>query len=405
MIFRCLFLINSLLLSSLVFAEPLLSPVEEKFLKRHWTEIIPLQGKAPSTFSELEKSLSPQSCGTCHPKQLKDWQTSLHCKAMGPGVFGQLVDMVNSDPDTTKICWSCHSPLTEQQDKQLITIDDREVWQSNKQFNPSLQQQGLVCVACHVRQHQIFGPVKSSTTHSAKRKPAHNGFTAQTAFSKSGFCRSCHQFSANDYSLNGKLVENTYNEWKESQYAKSGVQCQSCHMPNRKHLWQGIHNLEMVKKGVDISIVIANKSLTKGDSINASIIIANTGVGHYFPTYVTPRVIVRAKLVNALGQLIIGTEQEAIIARGVTLDLSQELYDTRIAPNDSRTISYQQLLTEDNLSLQVEVIVEPDYFYALFYTSKLATDDISERGRTLLKKALHDAKQSSFSLYKSITPL
>jgi len=63
------------------------------FLRRHWSRPIPPQGKPPARWSQVEASLLPESCGTCHPTQLADWKESLHARSMGPGVKGQLVEL------------------------------------------------------------------------------------------------------------------------------------------------------------------------------------------------------------------------------------------------------------------------------------------------------------------------
>src|SRR5207249_4863664 len=80
----------------------------------------------------------------------------------------------------------------------------------------------------------------------------HNGVTRTPAFLRSEFCQSCHQFTPEGFALNGKLLENTYAEWKASRFAREGVQCQDCHMPDRRHLWRGIHDPEMVRSGLTI---------------------------------------------------------------------------------------------------------------------------------------------------------
>ena len=69
---------------------------------------------APARFSPLERSLSPASCGTCHPDQFRDWQSSVHAKSMGPGISGQLAEMIKSEPAAARSCFTCHAPLAEQ---------------------------------------------------------------------------------------------------------------------------------------------------------------------------------------------------------------------------------------------------------------------------------------------------
>ena len=47
--------------------------------------------------------------------------------------------------------------------------------------------------------------------------------------------------------------------------------------------------------------------------------VENTRVGHAFPTYVTPRVVLSAELVDQAAQIIAGSRRELVIA-SVTLD-------------------------------------------------------------------------------------
>ncbi len=90
-----------------------LSRAEREFLEHHWRRPVPPQGPAPARFSPIETSLAPASCGVCHPTQFADWQTTIHSRSMGPGVAGQLADMVAGDPASVLDCLTCHAPLGE----------------------------------------------------------------------------------------------------------------------------------------------------------------------------------------------------------------------------------------------------------------------------------------------------
>jgi len=373
------------------------SAAEARFLERHWPEHLPLQGEAPAHFPALESSLEADACGRCHTQQYQDWQTSLHSRSMGPGVLGQLVEMDNRDPESADMCRSCHTPLAEQH---RLRYDLPGAPQENSHYDPALQRQGLVCAGCHVRQHQRFGPPRRDDpeqTGKINGALPHDGFTATTAFANSAFCSRCHQFQEGERALNGKLIENTYREWQESRYAKQGVHCQDCHMPGRRHLWRGIHDPEMVRGGVTVDVELPAREYRVGEFMEASITITNTGVGHYFPTYITPQVMVRGYLVDEQGARLPGTLQEAVIGRALSMDLQQELYDTRIAPDDFVTISYRQKLPAHALQFKVEIIVEPDHFYKRFFQSMLSNGG-GGKGRKLLQKALDNTRQSTFVL-------
>jgi hypothetical protein len=81
------------------------------FLKMHWEVPIPLQGKPPADWSESEASLAPETCGGCHPAQFKDWKTTIHGRAVGPGLLGQTPALLREEPATAKVCYTCHAPL------------------------------------------------------------------------------------------------------------------------------------------------------------------------------------------------------------------------------------------------------------------------------------------------------
>ena len=166
----------------------------------------------------------------------------------------------------------------------------------------------------------------------------HAGWRVEKTFSDSRFCAACHQFEADGPSLNGKPLENTFEEWRVSRYAKEGRTCQSCHMPDRRHLWRGIHDPEMVKSG----LTIETSAAPANDRVRAELLIANTGVGHAFPTYVTPRVHVEIGQEDGRGRVIAATVERHLIARDVSLDLTEERADTRLMPDEKRRYAYDK---------------------------------------------------------------
>src|SRR6058998_2503565 len=310
----------------------------QEFLGRHWRRPLVPQGPPLARFSTLEASLRPEACGSCHPAQLADWTTSLHARSMGPGVAGQLVEMLETDPGSALGCLTCHAPLAEQAPR----VADGARARPNPVYDGTLGPRGLVCAGCHVRGHERFGPPRrdGSLASTAPRETLpHNGVTRTPAFLKSEFCGGCHQFAPDRFALNGKLLENTYNEWKASRFAREGVQCQDCHMPERRHLWRGIHDADMVRSGLTITLVETPPHAA--GTVAARLVVENSGVGHRFPTYVTPLVLLRAELVDAAGRALAGTRVERRIGREVTLDLEREVSDTRLAPGERAELAYE----------------------------------------------------------------
>jgi hypothetical protein len=376
-------------------------PIQE-FIRRHWTQPLAPQGAPPARFSPLEASLHPESCGTCHPTQLADWRESVHAAASGPGVAGQLVEMRESDPSSAHSCLVCHAPLAEQ--SPLVARGRQLV--PNPGYDAALAGKGVPCAGCHVRRHERFGPPRrdGALASGAPRETLpHNGVTRTPAFLRAEFCRSCHQFEPDGFALNGKLLQATYDEWKVSQFARQGVQCQDCHMPDRRHRWRGIHDPDMVRSGLIITADADAERYRPGDMAVISLRVTSSRVGHAFPTYVTPRVVLSAELIDGAGQLVAGSRREQIIGREVALDLSRELFDTRLAPGKSATLTYRVKVDAPRMRARLSVIVEPDAFYVAFFETLLRQG--AGRGESQIRQALEAARRSPFSVFEREIPI
>ncbi|HEC84881.1 MAG TPA: hypothetical protein ENI48_06530 [Thioploca sp.] len=375
----------------------------QHFLDWYWDRPLAAQGHPPSTLNALEASLEPEACKRCHPSQFADWEKSRHARAMGPGVYGQILDMTE---DEYQNCLDCHAPLKEQADTLAKTrfyggikpLGGASPTQVSTPVSEHLHKKGLICSTCHLRGYQWFGPPRRPDLPpltSESRLP-HNGWNSHKAFEDSRFCAACHQFPANGYAINGKLLENTYNEWKESPQAATGQTCQSCHMPNRRHLWRGIHDPKAVRSGVDIQV--SPVKITDG-FVSTQLSMTNTATGHYFPTYVTPKIVMQAYQENKQGKLLENTLQQTIIERHLSLDLSTEYFDTRLAPGQTAILNYQAPLKPQTTTLVLIIKVEPDAFYTRLYQT-LLEEDFTDKGTTLILQALAESTASNFTLYQ-----
>ena len=374
------------------------------FLQKHWSRPLQTQGNPPAHFSPLEASLDPRACGTCHVAQFNDWKQSRHSLAMGPGIMGQLLNMPAAATEEHQDCIRCHAPLREQADSLVAALargPDKGL-RPPVDAGPALHEQGLICAACHMRGHQRYGPPRKdgSKPESGAQLP-HGGWVSEAAFGDSRFCAACHQFTNDGYALNGKLLENTYEEWRTSRHAREGRTCQSCHMPDRRHQWRGIHDAETVKSGITIEMTAAR---VKSGTVAAALSIRNTGTGHFFPTYVTPKVVAQAYQEDVRGKALPGTLQEYVIGRQVSPDLITEIADTRIAPDQQALFDYRAPLHRDTVSLAFRVRVEPDAFYTGFYRDLLKGGQAGS-GERLIRQALKDSMESAFTLYFQREPL
>jgi hypothetical protein len=371
------------------------APTVEAFLSKHWTEPMPPQGAPPATFSPLEASLSPEACGQCHTEQLAAWQTSLHSKAMGPGLRWQLTLM---DQDQGNRCLRCHAPLAEQ--KALLALEHG--WPNAPKQPPpdyveaGLGHQGLVCAACHVRGHQRFGPPPRGEV--AADTP-HGGFTVSTAFGDSRFCAHCHQFPDDGPSIAGKLMEDTYRQWLASPYAREGdgkQTCQSCHMPDRQHLWRGIHDPEMTRRAIDVSL----KLHALGDGrYEARANVRNSGAGHHFPTYMVPKVELAFYRHDAdggvfeLGRQVIGWQVDTPITR--------EIFDTRIPAGEAR--DFRQPFTAPGSGWHVELVMRvlpAEHYERINRDSLSRAEQLPAAAVPLLRHALADAVATRYELLR-----
>lgn len=359
------------------------------FLERHWSRPLPPQGAPPANWTELEASLAPEACGQCHADQYVQWQTSFHARAMGPGLMGQLRDYAADDREGHQACLRCHAPLAEQADALAAELGGNA--------SEGLHRKGLVCAACHVRQHTRHGPPRrdGSVPRPDEVLP-HAGWQPTDAFADARFCGACHQFDEDGYALEGKLLENTVVEWQASRYARDGVSCQQCHMPDRQHLWRGIHDPEMTRSGVTIETL----ATTLDDGVlNGGLRVRNTGTGHHFPTYLTPRIVFEGFQVDDQGREIADTRVEWWVARAVTLDLTEELFDSRIPADGEMELGYAMPRAASAAALQLRLRVEPDAFYTDFYRSVLESG--SGPGRAELEQALQASLASHYTLHET----
>jgi hypothetical protein len=315
----------------------------------YWQLPLAEQGAAPEGWSEVERSLEPEDCGRCHPQQYADWQTGLHAKAFSPGLVGQLV---NFEIEEAAACMECHAPLAEQRQVfELARISGR----GHMKEAQGIAASGNGCAGCHVRGRGYHGPPQrgSGLTGQSSGPSAHGGVYRTPFFESSEFCKACHQFPQ-ELEINGKPLENTYVEWQGSPQAEEGITCQGCHMPDRRHLWRGIHDPQMVAGGLDARF--------NADPERARFELESTGVGHAFPTYVTPKAVMRAVALDESGRPRPDTEVSYAIQRRVESVDGEwvERSDTRLLPGETVTLDIPWQ-GSDRVRMWLEV--HPDDFY------------------------------------------
>ncbi|MCA1804688.1 MAG: hypothetical protein LC646_04960 [Xanthomonadaceae bacterium] len=220
----------------------------------------------------------------------------------------------------------------------------------------------------------------------------------------SRFCATCHQFPDDGPSLNGKLLENTLKEWQASRHAEEGRQCQSCHMPGRRHLWRGIHDPAMVREALTTDFTL--EPLASG-RLHIQAVIRNTGAGHYFPTYLVPRVWLRLVLIDPAGRER-SLLAEQVVARDVDVWLKEERSDTRLAPDEARRLEVEiGPPPEAGWEVELRVDVAPREHYERMFATVLRNNaaDLDAEALRLLEQALAEARDARFTALRERRPL
>lgn len=368
----------------------------DRFLEKHWSEPIPPQGAPPGHFSELEASLHPGACGTCHTEQLAGWRDSLHSRTMGPGLRWQLRLM---DQAQGNRCLRCHAPLAEQ--KALVAVElgwpNAPAHEPPGYVGPDLAHQGLSCAACHVRGHTRFGP----PPRSGKPVPdqPHDGFVVSRAFQDSRFCAHCHQFPEDGPRIAGKLQEDTYQQWLASPFAKMGANaktCQTCHMPDRRHAWKGIHDPEMTRRAVQVSLDLEQIA---GTRYVAHARVRNIGAGHHFPTYMVPKVDLYFLLRSPKGD----TRElgRHVIGWSVDTGITREIADTRIPAGEARAFRQEFEAGPEGGRVELVMWVRPGEHYERIFRDSLGrAAQFPTEAVVLLKQALTEVEGKHYELLR-----
>jgi hypothetical protein len=328
-------------------------------LRQDFAHAIPFQ-KVP----EGIPSLKAADCGKCHREIYEEWKTSYHAKAFEDPFFRAYW---RKDGEVW-ICLNCHTPLENQQPELITEIPrnrvERAVKVPNPAFDPTFQQEGITCAACHVRDGVILGPFDDSVApHPTQFDPK---------FRTTEVCYRCHQVPGGPFQFYNVGPCGTFPEYEGSYFAKQrGMICQSCHMPEverpmadggpirqgRKHLWRGGHDLDQIKSAVAVQLVAEPSQPRPNTEATFVLTLINAGAGHKLPTGDPDRYFtVEFRLVDKDGRVL--KEQKHTMGRWIMWQpVILELHDNRLPPLASRDYRFRSRLPEslEGLQLQAEV--------------------------------------------------
>jgi Zn-finger protein len=290
----------------------------------------------PVSSSEFE---DPGRCRICHRDIYNQWKGSMHSNAWVDPVFQALWKMGDEETGgaVRNLCSGCHSPIGTVGEE--VTFDP-----VSGMFRASpIAEKGVQCDFCHTVKASTWrdtpttqpqngslimdpgnvkrGPYKESNS------PGHDTEYSELHTSAE-FCGSCHHVF---HPVTNFPIERTYDEWKQSVYARAGIVCQDCHMmplqkaveaartlvkpvnpgkasplgPEREtvythefvganftvpHLLGSQRHAEMaeerLKTAADIKFHLPEKAVS-GQLVRFKVEVINIGAGHNLPTSLT----------------------------------------------------------------------------------------------------------------------
>ena len=305
-------------------------------------------------------SLKAEECGICHQEIYAEWRTTMHAAAYTDPFF----QAYWKKDEYEWSCLTCHTPLENQLKRRIVEFKEGDFYQpqfaDNSRFDAELQQEGITCAACHVRDGVIYGP------YPAEQLNAPHPVEFDERFLSESLCLDCHEVPAKPFSFLRSGICGTGGEWEDGPYIKKGYRCQTCHMPevarpliagqksrkNGRHLWRGGNSPEQVAKALTIT--------AKRQDSTIKVDITNSGAGHNFPTGDPDReVFITARLINHEGTVLQTKElhiRRIIIWKPIMIELS----DNRIKPLETRTLSFKipGWLSDQPLTIEVEGVYQ-----------------------------------------------
>jgi cytochrome c554/c'-like protein len=337
--------------------------VEENItpLTNHWEFAIPNQ-EVPEGLS----SLSAEQCGACHQEHYKEWKTSTHAKAWTDLQF-QAELKKESSPF---MCINCHIPLQNQQEYIIKGLVDGDIYQPVKEKNPrfdeNLQQEGINCASCHVRNNVIVGPIGT--------KKAPHKTVKDTEHLSEQLCISCHNATAVITPTLACTFE-TGDEWKSGPfYGKKN--CIDCHMEethrevvvgygerkSRFHYFSGsgIPKLKGVAatmlNGLEITPQKIKTNYKINETLNYTLKIKNEHAGHRVPTGDPERFfIIQFEMKDEMGK-VITTKKYRIGEEWQWYPEAKKLSDNNLNPGEKRVYAFNdELKLKGKFTLTVKV--------------------------------------------------
>ena len=282
--------------------------------------------------------LGAEGCASCHWPVVESWRTSAH-SGMPSKAMQKALHAAGDAPE----CSQCHFPL-QVQHRELIAPSQEEgqllesMRTPNENWSPSLQSEGVGCVACHVREGTVLGSRDLDAPHPVRES---------TELGSSEGCAGCHQLT---WEGADQPLYDTFGEWSRTTYADAGLTCMDCHMapvagastPGGRTT-HADHQFDARRgEGLSLHLSLSPKGATRGQALIGSVRIQNTGAGHAIPTGSPFKsLVVTIELLDVRGTAA-GDGAEFVFAREVSEKSPYTtVSDTRLMAGDERTLPFE----------------------------------------------------------------
>jgi nitrate/TMAO reductase-like tetraheme cytochrome c subunit len=304
-------------------------------------------------------SLSSKECGLCHTSHYNEWKNSTHAMAWKDVQF-QAEIAKESSP---YMCINCHIPLQNQQEYVITGLEEGDIYKpiqhKNPNFDDQLQQEGINCASCHVRDGAVISMEVSN-------KAPHKSIQNKEHLSEQ-LCISCHNAVA---VITPELVctFETGDEWKAGPYYKT-KNCKTCHMPELQrpvaegsapikssmHYFMGSgipkHDTLSVERldGIVFSFNPIKEHYDSNDSIIISATATNSLAGHRVPTGDPERFIIsELSIVELSTENIVAIDSFRIGELWEWYPSAKKIGDNNLNPGESRVYKIATKLPKGN---------------------------------------------------------
>jgi hypothetical protein len=306
------------------------------------------------------ETLHASECGECHAAIYKEWSESMHANAWRDPYYQ--VDFVFDG--SQQVCLNCHIPLQDQQENLVLGFEDKArfkpILAPNPNFNLELQQEGVTCAVCHIRDGVIVGPYADTDAPHPTRQD-------KTLAEGIGVCRKCHVVSGDLWDTFFRIPPcGTVAEIRENE--QPDLNCVGCHMPaterplatgfaprrGRMHLWRGGHDQEMVRRALKVDLDIDQESEDGG---KATLTLTNTGAAHYLPSGTPDRHLTVEFVIRAGNGAILQAKTHKLKRTIIWRPFIVDLWDTRLPKNKPRIYNFNWARTHSEREATLEITV------------------------------------------------